>query len=52
MMVALAVIIAIVLVWYFLLKNPEGVKALSDSAQGVMSTARSGKTSVSYSTPK
>ena len=51
MMVALAVIIAIVLVWYFLLKNPEGVKALGDTAQGVMSTARSGKTSVSSSTP-
>lgn len=52
MMVALAVIIAIVLVWYFLLKNPEGIKALGDSAQGVMSTARSGKSSVSSSSLK
>jgi hypothetical protein len=52
MMVALAVIIAIVLVWYFLLKNPEGVKALGSTAQGVMSTARSGKTSSSVSSSK
>lgn len=41
--VIVAVIIGIVLFWYFLLKNPEGVKALGDSASGVMSTARSGK---------
>lgn len=43
MIIIIAVIIGIVLFWYFLLKNPEGVKALGDSASGVMSTARSGK---------
>lgn len=43
MIVIIAVIIGIVLFWYFLLKNPEGIKALGDSASGVMSTARSGK---------
>jgi len=43
MIVIIAVIVGIVLFWYFLLKNPEGIKALGDSASGVMSTARSGK---------
>jgi len=37
-MVVIAVIIGLVLVWYFLLKNPEGVKALGSTAQGFRKT--------------
>jgi len=43
-MVVIAVIIGLVLVWYFLLKNPEGVKALGSTAQGVMSSSKDLKT--------
>lgn len=48
--IVVAIIIGIVLFWYFLLKNPQGVKALGESASGVMSTARNGKSSTSSST--